>query len=71
MRLILTIWTMAAAWHGRLVTDRRAGKGDRGAALMEYLAISVAGVVIVVAIIPVFRTLALDVVDWVRGQLGI
>ena len=70
MYKLVGVWVwLIAAHQKRLATER--GDPESGQAVNEWLGLSALGIVAIVAIGAGLKALGVDIVDWIRGQLGL
>ena len=68
MEPLIHAWAaLAVAWH------RRVGDSgpEAGQVVNEWLGLSALGIVTIVAIGAALRALGLDIIEWIRVQLGL
>lgn len=64
----------AWAWLVAIHANRLAGKEldpESGQAVNEWLGLSALAIVAIVAIGAVLKTLGVDIIEWIRSQLGL
>jgi hypothetical protein len=70
MNFVIRLWVrLVAAYQSRLATaDLRS---ESGQVVNEWLGLSVLAIIAIVAIGAALKLLGLDIVDWIRTQLGV
>lgn len=70
MNFVIRLWVrLASAYRSRLATaDLRS---ESGQVVNEWLGLSVLAIIAIVAIGAALKLLGLDIVDWIRTQLGV
>lgn len=64
--------TLAGCWRSLLVALRPRSVADQsGQVVPEYLGMAAMGVAAIVVISAAMRVLGLDVIEWIRLQLGV
>ena len=70
MNLVLRLWVRLAAAY-RSSPFARDLSSERGQVVNEWLGLSVLAVIAIVAIGAALKVLGVDIVDWIRTQLGV
>jgi hypothetical protein len=70
MNSVIRLWVhLVAAYRSRIATSDL--RSESGQVVNEWLGLSVLAIIAIVAIGAALKLLGLDIVDWIRAQLGV
>ena len=70
MNIIVRLWVrLVAAYRSRLATSDL--RSESGQVVNEWLGLSVLAIIAIVAIGAALKALGVDIVDWIRTELGV
>lgn len=70
MNPVIQLWVrLSAAYRSRFAADDL--RSESGQVVNEWLGLSVLAIIAIVAIGAALKALGVDIVDWIRTQLGV
>jgi len=70
MNRLVRVWGWLVAIHASRLAERELDP-ESGQAVNEWLGLSALAIVAIVAIGAVLKTLGVDIIEWIRSQLGL
>ncbi|HSH60066.1 MAG TPA: hypothetical protein VK988_10575 [Acidimicrobiales bacterium] len=70
MNRLVRVWGWLVAAHAGWLAERES-EPESGQAVNEWLGLSALAIVAIVAIGAVLKTLGVDIIEWIRSQLGL
>ena len=70
MNIVIQLWVrLVATYRSRLATSDL--RSESGQVVNEWLGLSVLAIIAIVAIGAALKALGVDIVDWIRTELGV